>query len=178
MWKRINIYHRRVGNGLAGMGMARIEGERFINEYHFSKELIANSYSSYMVPKFSPLKVNIFNKDVSGCLRSGLLQTLQELLHNITFRLQDSGILLKLKSDALNAPLPVSDPKVRVNQPLSVWQMSTALFIQMTGILLGMLAFFMELGIKKRNKRNTVEVNVRKFVEAFRTSSSRFKVFT
>ena len=166
------------------MGMARIEGERFINEYHFSKELIANSYSSYMVPKFSPLKVNapsiknIFNKDVSGCLRSGLLQTLQELLHNITLRLQHSGILLKLKSDALNAPLPVSDAKVRVNQPLSVWQMSTALFVQMTGILLGTLAFFMELGIKKRNKRNTVEVNVRKFIEAFRTSFSRLKVFT
>ena len=47
----------RVADGLAAMGMARIEGERLTNEYHFTKELIANSYSSFMVPKYSPLKV-------------------------------------------------------------------------------------------------------------------------
>ena len=51
-----NIFYR-VADGLAAMGMARIEGERLTNDYHFSKELIANSYSSFMVPKYSPLKV-------------------------------------------------------------------------------------------------------------------------
>ena len=54
--RKKDIFYR-VADGLAAMGMARIEGERLTNEFHFSKELIANSYSSFMVPKYSPLKV-------------------------------------------------------------------------------------------------------------------------
>ena len=57
---------------------------------------------------------------------------------------------MKLKDDALNVPAPIPDPKVRVDQPLSVWQMSTALFIQTAGIFLGLLTFLVELCLKKR----------------------------
>ena len=39
------------------MAMTSLDKEKYINHYHFSKELIANSFSSYMVPKGSPLKV-------------------------------------------------------------------------------------------------------------------------
>ena len=79
---------------------------------------------------------------------------MQALLHNTTMRLQDSGILRKLKNDALNPPWAIPDPIVRIDQPLSIWQVSTAMFTLVSGISLGTVIFIVELCTKKRLKRN------------------------
>ena len=71
-------------------------------------------------------------------------------------RLRDSGILDKLYRDALNAPIIIPAPKVRVNQPLNIYQLGTAFMVVAGGLILGIMAFLAEryfFGAKiKRNK--------------------------
>ena len=59
--------------------------------------------------------------------------------------LQDTGILKKLRDDELNAPIPIPDPKVRVNQPLTFYQIGIALVIQAIGLCIAIAAFAAEL---------------------------------
>ena len=60
-------------------------------------------------------------------------------------RLRDSGILNMLYDHALNAPVMIPYPKVRVNQPLNLYQLGTAFMVVAGGLVLGILAFLAEL---------------------------------
>ena len=63
--------------------------------------------------------------------------------------LQDTGILKKLSDDALNPPMAIPDPKVRTNQPLTVYQLGGALLVQVVGLACAIIAFGGELSKKK-----------------------------
>ena len=82
--------------------------------------------------------------------------SIQKIFHNTTLWLRDSGILNKLYRDALNAPIIVPDPKVRVNQPLNINQLATAFMVMAGGLILGTLFFLMEcyfFSIEVKRKR-------------------------
>ena len=64
--------------------------------------------------------------------------------------LRDTGILKKLWADELNAPIHVPEPKVRVNEPLDVYQVGTAFIIEAGGLVLALLGFLLELCCKPR----------------------------
>jgi hypothetical protein len=117
-----------------------------INRYHFSSEIIASAFSSFVVPKQSVLKVSYSRILHTKCMYSFtiLYFTFQNLLESTLYRLQASGILTKLKDDALNSPRPIPLPKLRINQPLSLAQMAPAMFIMITGLALAMVAFIGE----------------------------------
>ena len=68
----------------------------------------------------------------------------QVLFQNTMVQLRDSGILNKLYEDALNAPVIMPDPKVRINQPLNISQLGTAFMVVAGGLVIGMLAFLGE----------------------------------
>ena len=59
--------------------------------------------------------------------------------------LQDTGILIKLRDDESNAPNPIPRPKVKFNQPLSIFQLATAFMLMAAGMLISFSVFFMEL---------------------------------
>ena len=63
--------------------------------------------------------------------------------------LQDAGILKKLADDALNPPTAISDPKVRVNEPLTLEQLGGAVVAQVAGLACAIIAFVGELCIMK-----------------------------
>ena len=63
--------------------------------------------------------------------------------------LRDTGILKKLWADELNAPIHVPEPKVRVNEPLDVYQVGTAFIIEAGGLVLALLGFLLELCCSK-----------------------------
>ena len=68
----------------------------------------------------------------------------QDLFENTTLRLRDSGILSKIFVDELNAPDVIPDPKVRVDEPLNIYQLATSFMVMAGGLTLGMLAFLVE----------------------------------
>ena len=68
--------------------------------------------------------------------------------------LQDSGILKKLIYDELRAPNQIPLPKVKHNQPLSIYQLATALYA-LLGIVASLLAFCLEL-IKGREDQGKI----------------------
>ena len=58
--------------------------------------------------------------------------------------LRDSGILNKLYDHELNTTVEKPDPKVRVNKPLNIYQLATAFIVVAVGLIVGILAFFVE----------------------------------
>ena len=69
---------------------------------------------------------------------------LQDLFENTTLRLRDSGMLSKIFVDELNASDVMPDPKVRVDQPLNIYQLATSFMVMAGGLTLGILAFLVE----------------------------------
>ena len=70
--------------------------------------------------------------------------------------LQDTGILSKLKNDALpRGKSGVKSPKLRHDVALSVGHLGTPLIIQAVGIALALLAFCVELISAKKKKKRT-----------------------
>ena len=59
--------------------------------------------------------------------------------------LQDTGILIKLRDSELKAPYPIPQPKVKFNQPLSIYQLATAFLLVVAGVMISIAAFLMEL---------------------------------
>ena len=59
--------------------------------------------------------------------------------------LQDTGILRKLALDQYNPPPPEPLPKIRVNEPLTVYQLGTAAMVNAAGLVVASLAFLGEL---------------------------------
>ena len=83
---------------------------------------------------------------------------LQVLFHNTTLLLRDSGILNMLYEHALNAPAIIPYAKVRVNQPLNLYQLGTAFMVMAGGLVLGIVAFlveryFLNADIKRKSVR-------------------------
>ena len=93
---------------------------------------------------------------------SSILRLEQTLFQNATMWLRDSGVLNKLRYDVLNPPIPIPDPKVRHNQPLTVYQLGITAIIYLVGISISIFAFLTEL-IKFREVRpqpeNATELN-------------------
>ena len=59
--------------------------------------------------------------------------------------LKDTGILTKLKDDAMNPPMPIPLPKVRHNQPLILTQLGITMIILVVGLSMAILMFLAEL---------------------------------
>ena len=59
--------------------------------------------------------------------------------------LQDTGVLMKLVSDENNPPPPDPLPTIRVNEPLTVYQLGTAAMVCAAGLLIGSATFLVEL---------------------------------
>ena len=68
--------------------------------------------------------------------------------------LQDTGILIKLRDSELKAPYPIPQPKVKFNQPLSIYQLATAFLLVVAGVMISISAFLIELshGLNGRGK--------------------------
>ena len=59
--------------------------------------------------------------------------------------LQDTGILAKLRDNELNAPTKIPLPRVKINQPLTIYQLATAFVFATFGIVLSVSVFLGEL---------------------------------
>ena len=59
--------------------------------------------------------------------------------------LRDTGVLNKLRSKVINSPIPIPDPKVRHNQPLSIYQLVIIMIIFDVGAIISIFAFLVEL---------------------------------
>ena len=64
--------------------------------------------------------------------------------------LRDTGVLGKMKDDELDAPMPIPDPKIKVNEHISVEQIGIGVIIYSVGMILSLLFFIGELCIKRR----------------------------
>ena len=64
--------------------------------------------------------------------------------------LKDTGILKKLKDDAMNPPIPILRPKVRHNQPLILRQLGITMVILVAGLIIAIFAFVGELWSNRR----------------------------
>ena len=131
---------------------------------HLSKDAAEVSWSSWMVHKDSSLKVYLLWLTFSGVFQCFFSFLCQSLFHNTTLWLRDSGILNKLYENELNAAVIIPDPRVRVNQPLNIYQLTTAFLLVAGGLTLGILAFLVECcflcGKIKRNDVNEVCTNI------------------
>ena len=66
--------------------------------------------------------------------------------------LRDTGVLRKMKDDELSAPIPIPDPKIKVDGRISVEQLGIGIAIYSAGMTLSLLFFIGELSTKKRAK--------------------------
>ena len=64
--------------------------------------------------------------------------------------LRDTGVLGKMKDDELYAPMPIPDPKIRVDQSISIEQIGIGIAIYSVGITLSLFFFIGELCAKKK----------------------------
>ena len=62
--------------------------------------------------------------------------------------LRDTGILNKLKYDALNPPMHIPNPKVRHNQPLNLNQLGITGIMIIIGLFISLMVFLRELWLK------------------------------
>ena len=69
---------------------------------------------------------------------------------NAIMWLKDTGILNKLKQDVLNPPIPIPLPMVRDKEPLILKQLGITMIILAVGLFIALMAFLMELGMKRR----------------------------
>ena len=64
--------------------------------------------------------------------------------------LKDTGLLTKLKNDAINLPKAIPLPRVRHNQPLILRQLAITIIILAIGLIIAILAFLTELWSNRR----------------------------
>ena len=72
----------------------------------------------------------------------------QDLLQNATMWLRDTGMLDKMKwknrvDDGGMEPF-IPDPKVRVGKPLEITELGAAVFIEIGGVAIALVAFLVE----------------------------------
>ena len=63
----------------------------------------------------------------------------------------ESGILRKLRDDELNAPTKLPQPKYKINQSLTMVDLSMAFVVQVFGLFLAIIAFMIEYLRKSGN---------------------------
>ena len=68
--------------------------------------------------------------------------------------LRDTGILDKVKYDVMDPPIPIPDPTVRHNQPIILRQLGIIMIILIVGLVIGIIAFFVELFIRPKAKQS------------------------
>ena len=61
----------------------------------------------------------------------------------------------KLRHDALKAAIPIPDPKVRLNEPLNLWQLGIIMIIYLSGVSISILAFIGEVLKRREINLNT-----------------------
>ena len=125
------------------------------NRGHYSKEIFLATHSSQILPKGSPLMVGRpFWNNKRSYLQSSICFyhpfPSQPGFQNTILWLKDTGILKKLKDDAMNPPMPIQRPKVRHNQPLILRQLGITMIILVVGLLIAVLAFVGELWSNRR----------------------------
>ena len=86
-----------------------------------------------------------------------MLHISQNLLSNSTQWLRDTGVLAKLADDELNAPIPIPDPKLRTDQPISIQELGIAAAGYSTGMVLALFSFIWELCTSKKSRRVRTE---------------------
>ena len=67
-----------------------------------------------------------------------------------TMWLRDTGILNKLKYDVMNPPIPIPDAKVRLKQPLNLWQLAIVMIILLVGLNVALVVFLLEVGMRRK----------------------------
>ena len=67
-----------------------------------------------------------------------------------TMWLRDTGILNKLKYDVMNPPIPIPDAKVRLKQPLNLWQLAIVMIILLVGLNFALVVFLFEIGMRRK----------------------------
>ena len=63
--------------------------------------------------------------------------------------LRDTGVLGKMRDDERSAPIPIPDPKVKVDERISVEQIGIGIVIYSGGMTLSLLFFIGELCTKR-----------------------------
>ena len=74
--------------------------------------------------------------------------------------LQDTGVLKKTEGDYLKVPNPRPLPKLKINQSLSISQLAASFILVVSGIIISILVFTMELLQRKKSKANGTEHQV------------------
>ena len=70
--------------------------------------------------------------------------TFQGILQTETMWLRDTGILNRLTEDIIPSPIPIPDPSLRGKLPLTAYQLSSALFCILAGLVLSVVIFIFE----------------------------------
>ena len=68
--------------------------------------------------------------------------------------LKDTGILQKVRDDAMNAPNLIPDPILRLNEPLILKQLGIIMIFLAVGLFIGTIVFLVEL-FKRPKLNNT-----------------------
>ena len=68
--------------------------------------------------------------------------------------LQDTGVLKKIEGDYLKVPNPRPLPKLKINQSLSISQLAASFILEVSGIIISILIFTVELLQRKNYKAN------------------------
>ena len=63
--------------------------------------------------------------------------------------LRDTGVLEKMGDDELSAPIPIPDPKIKIDERISVEQIGIGIIIYSGGMTLSLLFFIGELCTKR-----------------------------
>ena len=136
----------------SGIGLvSEMEKLKYINDYHCGDDLTVVP-SSFILPKGSPLQVY---QSLSASFKQTNTHSFlfcQDILKLDILWLQDTGILKKIKSDELNAPNHVPQPKLKINQALSILQLATVFFWLVSGIVISIVVFLLEVLCGKKAK--------------------------
>ena len=119
-----------------------------MNETHNSKNPILSFYSSFIVPKGSPLKViclQILILSDNLIAVPPICMTLQGLFQNDVMWLRDTGILDKMKYDMLKTEMSDPLPKVWKDKPLNLYQLGIIMIITLLGVTSSIMVFIWEL---------------------------------
>ena len=124
-------------------------------DYYSKGTLMMETHSSFILPKESPLVVSLHS--LQFCTRTQHLAYLQAKFSTTVMWLKDTGILNKLKFDAMSPPIPIPDPKLRHKQPLILRQLSIIFILLVVGLSTALGAFLSELCLRSKNNSRVAD---------------------
>ena len=127
----------------------------YVNIVHPSTETIMSYYTSFVVPRGSPLQAKKAFFSLSN-VQLEYIHAFQSYFHDDIMWLRDSGILEKLKYDIKRPALPILDPKVRRDQPIILSQLGIVMIVLASGFILSLPVFLCEL-IKGRSNKTLIQ---------------------